>query len=131
LLFARFAWAIFPSLAPFLISGSERLLLIGQGDPVVPKMVSAKGCHTLAGSSRSASSSRSVSQKRKAGSAPQGSDVGADSREGTPPTHHKRQRLSPLRERGRQIQRTIDWAMSEASDLRGENWDGLEPVDGL
>ncbi|KAI9764989.1 MAG: hypothetical protein M1840_007911 [Geoglossum simile] len=141
-LFARFAWAIFPSLAPFLISGSERLLLMDQGEPAVPKMVSAKGCHTLAGSRRSASSSRCASQERKAGSAPQESSAkGADSREGTPPSQYKRQRLSPtesppssfddeqhfqlLKERGRQIQRTMDLAMSRVSDLRGDERIGM------
>ncbi|KAI9866797.1 MAG: hypothetical protein M1813_000739 [Trichoglossum hirsutum] len=146
-LFARFAWAIFPSLESFLISGSERLLLVNQDGSEVPKNVSANECFELAGPSRSVSRSRNTSRKRKARSTPQKSNIGVDSRESTPYSQHKRQQLSstesptsnsnnqqhfqPLKEPALQIQRTTDWAMSESNDPRGENWDRLGPVDEL
>jgi len=144
-LFARFAWAIFLSLEPFLVSGSERLLLINQDGFGVPKNVSANECIKLAGPSKSVSRSRSASQKRKAPSTPQKSNISVDSRESTPYSQHKRQRLSPTesptsssddqqhfqpaKEAALQIQKTMDWAMSESNDPRGENWDRLGPVD--
>ncbi|KAI9773151.1 MAG: hypothetical protein M1840_008272 [Geoglossum simile] len=94
-LFARFAWAIFPSLEAFLISGSERLLLINQDGFGVPKNVSANECFKLASPSKSVSRSRSASQERKARSTPQQSNIGVDSRESTPYSQHKPQRPSP------------------------------------
>jgi hypothetical protein len=70
-LLARFAWAIFPFLAPFLSVGVERYLLLVKDQASKPEAVPGDDCRRLAGDQGRSSKSRSGSpRKRRAADIP-------------------------------------------------------------
>ncbi|KAI9767691.1 MAG: hypothetical protein M1840_005563 [Geoglossum simile] len=149
-LLARFAWAIFPSLIPFLSSGKERLLLMAQDGPSVAKLVSADECYVLAGNRKSASRSRSASpKKRKAEDTPLESNSPrsisplpstlTDTQEGTsdhtisnsgvvregPWSHaqeHSEQYVERLKERELKRRRPNGWTASKGGVMGSVQW---------
>ncbi|KAI9779335.1 MAG: hypothetical protein M1839_007443 [Geoglossum umbratile] len=120
-LLARFAWAIFPLVIPFLSKGKERVLLMVQDGSSVAKSASAEECFTLAGNP--ASRSRSVSpKKRTAGDTPLDSNS-PRSNSPLPSTEcPELQYLERVREMELERQRPKDWTASKGNVLGSVPW---------